>query len=459
MSVRFRTRRACGAALAAGVLLGMLTACGDDSSDAAADAAGPVSITVNGLPPATDKVNRKNFEDDVAAFTTKYPDIKLTAKEGFMDPATFPARLAGGQLEDVFYVYFTDPASLIAKNQVSDITPYLDEVVPAAKEIRPELKKVFSDADGKVYGLPFANYSLGLVYNRGLFRQAGLDPDKPPTTWTEVREDAKKITALGNGVNGYGDYSKSNTGGWHFTAEINSIGGQVAVKDGSTWKAAFNDDKGRQILQQLHDMRFVDNSMGVKQKLEYADLLKQMVAGKLGMYVGSADNIPTIVNQYGGKYANLGLGGIPDGAGTLGGGDGYMFKAGLSPAKIKAGLQWLQFRNAGADPDRIAADKERAAAGKQPVGLPEPNIWTGSAEQKLLAANTKYANVPQQNFAPFLARTASIPLQLEPPKAQQIYAVLDTAMATVLTDPNADISTLLSTASTQVDSILASVPQ
>ncbi len=457
MSVRSRTRRACGAALAAGLLLAALTACGSSKDDDAADAAGPVTITVNGLPPATDKVNRQNYMDDVAAFTKKYPDIKLNPKEGFMDPATFAARLAGGQVEDVFYVYLTDPASLIAKHQVSDISPYLNEVVPAAASIKPSLMKVFSDDSGKVYGLPFANYSLGLVYNRDLFTQAGLDPDKPPATWAEVRADAKKIAALGNGIAGYGDYSKSNTGGWHFTAEINSIGGQVATQDGSTWKASFDNDKGKQVLQQLHDMRFVDNSMGVKQKLEYADLLKQMVAGKLGMYVGSADNIPTIVNQYGGKYQNLGLGAIPDGAGTLGGGDGYMFKAGLSPAKIKAGLQWLQFRNAGANPDRIDADKAKAAAGKQPVGMPEPDIWTGDAEQKLLAANKKYANVPQQNFSPFVARSADIPLQLEPPKAQQIYAVLDTAMATVLTDPNADIAKLLTTASTQVNSILATV--
>jgi multiple sugar transport system substrate-binding protein len=457
MSVRSRTRRACGAALAVGALLAALTACGSSKTDDAADAAGPVTITVNGLPPATDKVNRQNYMDDVAAFTKKYPNIKLNPKEGFMDPATFAARLAGGQVEDVFYVYLTDPASLIAKHQVSDISPYLNQVIPAASSIKPSLMKVFQDSSGKTYGLPFANYSLGLIYNRDLFTQAGLDPNKPPTTWAEVRTDAKKIAALGNGIAGYGDYSKSNTGGWHFTAELNSIGGQVATQDGSTWKAGFDNDKGRQVLQQLHDMRFVDNSMGVKQKLEYADLLKQMVAGKLGMYVGSADNIPTIVNQYGGKYQNLGLGAIPDGAGTLGGGDGYMFKAGLSPAKIKAGLQWLQFRNAGADPDRIDADKAKAAAGKQPVGMPEPNIWTGAAEQKLLAANKKYANVPQQNFAPFEARTASIPLQLEPPKAQQIYAVLDTAMATVLTDPNADIGKLLSTASTQVNSILATV--
>ena len=99
MSVRSRARRACGAALAAALLLAGLTACGN-SKDNATDAAGPVTITVNGLPPATDKVNRQNYLDDVAAFTKKYPNIKRNPKEGVMDPATFAARLAGGQVED-----------------------------------------------------------------------------------------------------------------------------------------------------------------------------------------------------------------------------------------------------------------------------------------------------------------------------------------------------------------------
>ena len=52
---------------------------------------------------------------------------------------------------------------------------------------------------------------------------------------------------------------------------------------------------------------------------------------------------------------------------------------------------------------------------------------------------------------------AKIPLRVEPPSAQQIYAVLDTAMATVLTDSNANIDQLLSSAESQVNSILSSV--
>ena len=45
-----------------------------------------------------------------------------------------------------------------------------------------------------------ASANLGnvlLYYNRDHFRQAGLDPDKPPTTLAEVRQDAEAIKAAG----------------------------------------------------------------------------------------------------------------------------------------------------------------------------------------------------------------------------------------------------------------------
>jgi len=52
-----------------------------------------------------------------------------------------------------------------------------------------------------------------------------------------------------------------------------------------------------------------------------------------------------------------------------------------------------------------------------------------------------------------------IPLKVEPPAAQQIYAVLDTAMQGVLTDRNANIDKLLSDAEKQVNQILAAQPK
>ncbi|GAA2541323.1 extracellular solute-binding protein [Winogradskya consettensis] len=445
-------RSALGLMLVAGVAMSSAACGGDDDSAASKD--GKVTLVINGLPPATEKATHDRFLANVAEFEKANPNIDIDAREGKMDPQTFPAKLAGGQLEDVFYTYFTDPANLIAKRQVSDISKYTKDF-PITSQLKPEVLRVFQDDKGATYGLPYKNYSMGLLYNRDLFKQAGLDPDNPPKTWADVRTAAQKITALGNGVTGYGDYSKSNTGGWHFTTEIYSLGGEVAVNDGGTWKAAFNSPQGKQVLQQLKDMRWTDNSMGQKQLLEWADLLNQMGSGKLGMYLATADNIPTIVNQYKGKYETYGLGPIPDGKGTLGGGEGYMFKAGLSPEKIKAGLKWLTFWFTSAD--RYEAENKWSSETKQPVGLPEPAIFTGAAAETQAASDKKYANVPQANYAPFTASMATIPVKLEPPNAQQIYATLDVAMQKVLTDKNANVDQLLADAETQANQILASV--
>ena len=95
---------------------------------------------------------------------------------------------------------------------------------------------------------------MGLIYNRQLFKKAGLDPEKPPATWAEVRAAAKKIAALGNGTVGYAEYSAQNQGGWHFTAELYSQGGAVVSADGK--KATFNTPEGKAVLQNLKDMRW-----------------------------------------------------------------------------------------------------------------------------------------------------------------------------------------------------------
>lgn len=451
------TRTATSAAITLALALSATaTACGGSGAEKQVDT-GPVTITVNNMPPSTAPVERKHFLDDVAEFETKNPKIKLVPKEGKMDPQTFSAKLAGGQLENVFYVYFTDPAGLIARHQVAPISPYLSGF-PQVKQIKPDLLKVFSDPKGKLYGLPEGNYSMGLVYNRALFTKAGLDPDSPPTTWEQLREDAKKISALGDGVVGYGDYSKAGTGGWHFAAELNARGGDVARKGTSgRWTAAFDNPTGLQVLQQLHDMRWTDGSMGQRQLLEWADLLQMMGAGKLGMYLATADNIPTITEQYKGDAKDYGLAPVPAATAALGGGAGYMFNPKDTPAQIKAGLAWLTFKYT--NPDRIAVNIERTATDKQPVGLPEPNIWTGTAGQTFAKLQAEHANVPIGNYTPFVNAAPKIPVKLEPPNAQKIYAVLDTVMAKVLTDRNADMAGLLGSAEKQVNTILSAVIQ
>ncbi|MFC5267712.1 ABC transporter substrate-binding protein [Kribbella qitaiheensis] len=451
-------RRPASLLLVAG--LGLAAAsCGSGDEDkptaqgsAAADA--PVTITVGCQPPKSNPKERAGWDEDVAAFQKLHPNITIQSKDAFpcINPDTFQAKLAGGTQEDVFYVYYTDVQKIIKSKQAADISQYVGSV-KALNDIRPDVQSVFKDGD-KTYGLPRNNYNMGLVYNRKLFTQAGLNPDSPPKTWAEVQEAAKKIAAIGPGYTGFGEYSAGNTGGWHFAASLYARGGSMVSEDGKS--AAFNSAEGKAVLENLKQMRWNDNSMGTKQLLQWEDLMRMMGSGKLGMMIGAPDVVQSVNNDFKGKFEDYGVTAVPESEGkaSLSGGDGYMFNPKATPEKIKAGLLWLEFHEL--TPGKGQFNYERAKAQGRPVGLPIPDLYGDSAPgQEITALRKQFATVPVDHFTPYVTAQSSITNKLEPPKAQELYAVLDVAMSAVLTRKDADIDKLLSDAASKADKILA----
>ena len=51
-----------------------------------------------------------------------------------------------------------------------------------------------SQTGGKTWGIPFQRSTIVLYYNKELFREAGLDPNRPPQNWREQVEYAQKLT-------------------------------------------------------------------------------------------------------------------------------------------------------------------------------------------------------------------------------------------------------------------------
>jgi sn-glycerol 3-phosphate transport system substrate-binding protein len=51
-----------------------------------------------------------------------------------------------------------------------------------------------SQTGGKTWGIPFQRSTIVLYWNKEAFKEAGLDPNKPPATWAEQVETAKKLT-------------------------------------------------------------------------------------------------------------------------------------------------------------------------------------------------------------------------------------------------------------------------
>ncbi|GIH48273.1 multiple sugar transport system substrate-binding protein [Microbispora rosea] len=448
--------------LVSGLAIAAAAACGTDDSGnggekagAAAGSAGPVSISVNCEPPKTNKAERATFEEDLAAFQQLNPNIKVSkVTDAFpcYDPRTFEPKLASGELETVFYVNFPNVGRLIESGQAADITSYVNEI------------KTFQDynssidlfkKDGKIYGLPTDGYGMGLVYNKAVFTKAGLDPNNPPKTWADVQAAAKKIAGLGPGYVGYGEYSGNNVGGWHFTASIYGRGGSVITDDGK--KAAFNTPEGKAVLENLHQMRWADNSMGSQLYIDWPALMKAMAGGKMGMMLGAPDVLISLRNDFGGKFENYAITAQPEAKALFNGGAGYMINPKATPEQIKAGLKWIEYKFL--TPGKGQFDYVRAKGANLTVGQPYPDLYgadtpSGQAVNDLRQQN---ANIDAAQFAGWVEGSKGIPPKAEPgPYAQEIYKILDTPMSAVLTRKDANIDQLLSDAESKVNSLLAS---
>ena len=453
---RARHRQIAGMAAVAALGLAGAACSSSGGSGGSSASDGKVTISVDCAPPAAAKAQHKEWNEDVAIFEKQNPNITIHSiyTSPCEVPATFTAHLRAGTEPDVFYTYFTDRNQVLDAGQAADITPYVNTTtVPALHDIDPSALAAVT-AGKTLYGLPTVNYTQGLIINRKLFTQAGLNPDQPPTTWAEVAKDAKAITALGHGIYGYGDYSAGNNGGWHLSSEVDAMGGQMINAEGTT--AAFNGPQATAVLQALHQMRFVDHSMSPTQQLAWGTLQKQMAAGKLGMYIAAPDDIyNVIVPQDGGNINDYGMGPLPSATGTpagsLSGGNDYMFNKKDTPAQIRAGIKWLNFEDL--TPGTGQFNFVRQKADGFPVGFPEPQLFTGAFQQKNQKLQDASATVNTSYYSMFTA--AHEKGMGEPVDAQAVYKTLDPVMLAVLTNPSADIGKLLSTASGQVNQILA----
>ena len=110
------------------------------------------------------------------------------------------AAAGSSSLPDLFSADVVFMPNWTSQGLFTDITdriaslPFKDQIAPA--------HIVASTWDGKEYGLPFVVDLSVWMYNKALFRQAGLDPEKPPTTLAEFDAAARAVDKLGGDING-----------------------------------------------------------------------------------------------------------------------------------------------------------------------------------------------------------------------------------------------------------------
>lgn len=444
------------AAVAAATGIAVLAALAGCASSPGDSTDGKVTITIGDRPAASDADNRAFYDKQVKAFEKANPDITLKPSETKWDATTFQALVAGGNLPDTLSVPFTEPQGLIARKQIADLTDAL-KTTKLLDQLNPTVLKVAQDSSGNTYAVPTAAYSVGLIYNRDLFTQAGLDPDKPPTTWDELRTDAKQIADKTGSV-GYAQLSTKGQGGWMFTTQTYAFGGTVENAGGT--KVTFDATPSQDALKAVHDMRWTDKSMGTTALWDLDSMAQQFAAGKVGMFMSAPDQYAASVVTNGMDPKKFGVGGLPQNGGehgTLSGGSVEVVSPKATEQQKVAAVKWINFfyLNKYHDKATAVSQAQAAAADKQPVGLPGLPVMSADAQKQFDDWIKPYVNVPVDNFAPYVKVAADQKIIPEPSaQAQEVYAALDPVVQTVLTDQNADIPSLLSKAAATVQAKL-----
>ena len=192
--------------------------------------------------------NGKAISKLVDRFNQTHPAIKVKN-------VTFPwgdlfskmqAAAAGGDLPAVAAGDIAWMANLHRSGKLVDLTAAAKAAKVDLTDFYPEILK-YSTYRGKLQALPVSTNNLALFYNKDLFTKAGLNPNKPPQTWDELRAAAKKIAALGGGVQGFEIYTQPGEGlTWQFQPYLWQAGAEFLTNNYT--KPGFNNAAGRKAL-------------------------------------------------------------------------------------------------------------------------------------------------------------------------------------------------------------------
>jgi multiple sugar transport system substrate-binding protein len=134
---------------------------------------------------------------------------------------------------------------------LADLTEQLENDPNYATHI--EAYKDIATYEGRIYGVGFTPDVSILVWNKELFRQAGLDPEQPPRTIYEIHEMATQIGALGDDT--YGFYFAGSCPGCNIfvTSPLMVAGGaQILPRHGED--AALEGEAIRVVLDEYRQM-------------------------------------------------------------------------------------------------------------------------------------------------------------------------------------------------------------
>jgi len=159
-------------------------------------ASGPVQLT---FWHSMTRANEQTLQSLTDAFNSSQSKVKVNLVNQIDYVQTFTkykAGLASGDLPDIVQLQETDQGQMIDTGTVLPASVCAKADKYSFADFLPRVISYFT-VKGTQYAMPFNTSGPVLYYNKKAFTAAGLDPNKPPTNFDEVRADAQKLKANG----------------------------------------------------------------------------------------------------------------------------------------------------------------------------------------------------------------------------------------------------------------------
>ncbi len=270
-----------GALVASATMLTMtLAACGFGSSDP-----GTSATEINLLVPSYDDATQGLWDDVIAGFEDKYPDysvnLEVESWDNLNDVVT--TKIQADQAPDIMN------GGPFAGFAADGLLYPIEEVVSA--DTLADFQGSFvtaSSVDGVQFGAPLIASARALFVNTDLLAQAGVA--EAPKTWDELLDAAKKISALGGGIAGYGmplgsEEAQAETAMWFFGA-----GGTYGDESKITIDGVPENLEAAEFMQRMITEGATQADAGATDRSPLMDIFVQ---GLIGMQVG----LPPTVGQ------------------------------------------------------------------------------------------------------------------------------------------------------------------
>lgn len=432
------------------------------NADATGDEQQEITITVAMWPNETDEAGLALKDEQMAKMNELYPHITVEVQRWPYDVKSFLPMAEAGQLATVYSTYFTEPDKIIGGGYAADITSVMQDW-GYDQSISQELLDLVS-RDGKIYGIPYSAYTMGVHYNVALMEQAGLvDADGKPLiakTWDDILDFSIQIKET-TGQAGFSLPSQNNQGGWQFLNIAWGFGAEFQEQDeDGNWKAIFNSPEAVEAMQWVKDLKWKHNVIPDLTLLTISEQGQFFAADQLAMKLRDSGAANEMTEQWGMDPNNLAMSAMPGGkAGSFAqmGGSIYMFSPNATDAEIDAAFKWLEIGETfTSKTDDISLENLENSLianveANRIVGLYSiPPIWIGTDRfEKELALRTEHANVDLGLYESYHNSSDTVTINPEPPvNVQEMYKLIDNVIQAVWSDENTDIQQIMDKAVT-----------